>query len=236
MLDLLLAAEDKDGNKVFSAIYPTNGGHMGVYYNVGKKMEAALNIGQLVPAWVLYELIFRYNILNTVELDLFLNQSFPRTYINLAKGCTEYDPDTNMFSVVEDPGNETEEDRELRELQAEVWFDLTLVEPDVTHGNTAAGIAFNPDEEASLTSANTTAWMQHEYPSTSNAQSAESIMRNLANNNNQPSATGGSPTHQNAAPSNHASGTEGTSSQDDQSPGDQHPAPPGASSVVEPRG
>ena len=237
LLQLLMKAKTPTGQVVFSAIFPTASGHTGMYHNIGDRMDAAHNIAQHPPSWTMYELIVKHGMRDGTRIHNFLSQCFPTAHVKLAENCSQYNPESTTFSMIEAAGLEDEDDVELRELQQEAWFDMSLVRPAVTHGSMAAGIAFNPDDNNSTSSMTTRAWMASEYGPTAGMQG---YLASLSGNNQTTSATSG---QSNAQPSttattqssNTESNSAGTSSANLAGGTLEEPSP-GDPSVVRARG
>ncbi len=61
---------------------------------------------------------------------------------------------------------------------------MSLVTNSVSHGNVAVGIAFNPDEEISTSSLNTTAWKCHAYPNMNESKGLTSFLSSIQGKKN----------------------------------------------------
>jgi hypothetical protein len=160
---LLLGAKTNNGNDIFSAVYSTEEGEFAAnYYNMGDRQAAAQNVTQHVAAWLLYHLIFDIKARSNENVEDIMRRHFNSSQREVAFSHSNYNSQSRVVTIHRDQQDLAEEDTEFLDLQSEPWFDLAFLNPTVSHGNTAAGVIFDPDAN-SIGSMNTQQYMAHEY-------------------------------------------------------------------------
>ena len=163
LLTILLELKTEGGLHVFDAIFPSHGVYRGTYHVMGDRANAAAHVAKHPPTWLMFKLIFDLGARDEANIKAFMRMYFDSRQVNLALERGQYDVDSGNYSVDLPQSTTTEDDEEMAEMRTQPWFDLSLVQATVSQGDTAAGIAFNPDGN-SVSSMNTAAWMGMKNP------------------------------------------------------------------------